>query len=166
MARITDHRLAADWIAQAPPYTEFTLHWRRSTDGGIRLTRYMCRDIPKVGRRCTDLDHGFEAFTLSHPNILDFWQHANVVCITFHGWVTNEPILQDAHISGFPVTVVTVTGERLENVTVLELTDCAVVLGMPGWKPFASYVRPAMWLEWDHIAWVQDAPLNNEETMI
>jgi hypothetical protein len=164
MARIKDPKLAAEWIAQADPYTEFTMAWLREPTTSV-VTRYMCRDYPGRGRRVTNLDAGTEVFNMSTPDDVSGLTRMGFIAIYFDAEDISGEIAQSSAISGFPVTVVTVTGERFENVIVLDLTDGAVILGTPGWRANVSVVRPAMWVEWDNIAWMQDAPLNNEETM-
>ncbi len=165
MARIKDPKLAAEWIAQADSYTEFTMAWLREPTTSV-VTRYMCRDFPGRGRRVTNLDAGTEAFNLSIPAEASMWAaRMGFIAIYFDAEYISGEFAQSSAISGFPVTVVTVTGERFENVIVLDLTDGAVILGTPGWRANVSVVRPAMWVEWDNIAWMQDASLNNEEIM-
>jgi hypothetical protein len=52
---VTDPVEAVALIDGFAPYTEFTI-----TTAGHGDIRLMARDIPRVGRRCTDLSHGSE----------------------------------------------------------------------------------------------------------
>lgn len=61
---ITDPTLAERTIAEAPSYAEFVLHTERTRD--IVL---MARDLPKPGRRCTNITHGTEWFNITADSL-------------------------------------------------------------------------------------------------
>lgn len=60
MTTITDPREAERILAEAACYAEFVL--TTEFNGRVREMRLMARDIPRQGRRCTNLTHGTEWF--------------------------------------------------------------------------------------------------------
>jgi hypothetical protein len=64
---ITDSSEAAQIIAEAPSYTEWTLAYRSGTQ--VKDLRLMARDLPREGRRCTCLTSGTEWFDITADSL-------------------------------------------------------------------------------------------------